>query len=359
MKNSQWMWCDEKRNIHEEYSGYMEDGRLPWEGFEAEELVYESEQKLGCDQNTALNLTSWITHAIGLSDTKAATHPETAWQCKTCTFRHEAELSALLQCSMCDTPRSTEGNENGFMNKIDEFDPNCEEHVEALTAELSSQLTESEFTNVLEWLEETASDASTWDEVGSSTSEWSCVPDDAFSACSDFTVLELTEDEECMPDKERAPDNEPVRMNARNARRARKSAERAAEYAKRSYTCGGDHKRGTVLEQQERRTGMSAEEVLRMTELRRMLKKRFNLIIGHGRGIDEVERVAMIKQRQAIRQSIKNMRNRAASIQAKGRSACRAVKAHLDVNERKRFAEEEHTYLITQVHEVLPADEAH
>ena len=315
-------WSDEK---HDDYCD--DDDECP--DFDCQE-EYGLDCGGACNDLATPNLACWIDHAIDLRETGTS---ETAWDCEACTFRHDAGLSVLMQCSICEAPRLAK------RTKSDESNADDAEAAFALASELHADLTDAELQHVLDWLETASharSDSSSWDEVRSVTSEWTCAADDAFSTCdSEFEVLEAVEGKpesavRCTLDavSESSQQTEQARTNARAARRAAKSAARAARYVQCSYTGGVEGRRGTVLEQHERKSGLTAEEALRMTELRRMLKRRFNLVIGHGRGIEEVERVAMVKQRQAIQRFVWAARSRAASTRAQGRSACRSAKAY-------------------------------
>ena len=64
------------------------------------------------------------------------------------------------------------------------------------------------------------------------------------------------------------------------------------------------------------------EDDRRMAELRAFLKKRFDIDIGHGRGLEPVEAVARFKQRQALKKSQGVERSEIAVRRAKARRWC-------------------------------------
>merc|ERR1711988_1360921 len=66
---------------------------------------------------------------------------------------------------------------------------------------------------------------------------------------------------------------------------------------------------------------------VRREELRKLLRKRFNTVIGRGRPVSEVEALAKIKQRQALHQTLLRQRNQASCVRTSAKNWGRVEKA--------------------------------
>lgn len=132
----------------------------------------------------------------------------------------------------------------------------------------------------------------------SRSSSWT-LADESMSRCdSDFEVISLGDAEPAAP-----------------LRRANSSPDEQAFSYCPPARCDQPNKKRTP------------EEQLRATMLRMLLKKRFGTVVGHGRGLAEIERVVRVKQRQQAKRAVVSGRVRAAVARAQGRAWGRAQKA--------------------------------